>query len=366
MKTKSGMNRCWKRRYAVTVVACLTLVSCQTIQTRSSMTERYVDLSDPCQPMRSLLIGTQDHFSRNIAGGVAIGVITGVVAGLASGDRKKAWRNALIGGVAGAAGGYLKAKAEQARNREDLRRAINSDVQRDTRRVTEMEKILGSLKECRHGQVAAIKRGFDDGSVNAEQTRASLQIVRASVEGDNKLIEEILGGVAERKGVYVESIATVENKTKEEVLGPKVETEHDDSLVPEQDDSPVTSTRYFAQKGSNVRAEPSTDASVLGVLPAGTPVDVVGPAGNGAWYEVRYEDGTAYVYGELLGATAPETALETTIATAKPEDTDRRPKPENDVQALDRASEDVRAQQQAAAAELFRELDELEELTGTV
>lgn len=353
MKSMSISNICRRGRYAFLLAVCLPLASCQTTQTRSSMEARYFDATDPCQPVKNRLIATQDHFSRNIAGGVAIGIITGIVTGLQSGDRKKVFRNAVIGGLTGAAAGYLKGKIEQARSREDLRKAINSDVRQDTRKVTEMGTILRSLNDCRRGQVFAIKQGFDEGGVSAEQTRVALQNVRASVQQDNTLIEEILGEVTERKGVYVASIGQVENKTEEEVLGNVA------ASTPETSPEVVATTRYFAQKGSNVRAQPSTNASVLGVLPVGTPVEVVGSASNGEWYEVRYEDREAYVYAELLDTTVPAT----TTASPATVEVAARPKAENDVQELDRVSREVRDEREMAVAELEREIEELEELT---
>ena len=127
-------------------------------------------------------------------------------------------KRAILGGLAGAAAGYLKAKSEQAQSHEELREAINSDVRSDTQTVTEMGAILRSLNECRQTQVAAVKRDFDDGSVTAQKTRDALQAVRASIEGDNALLEEILGEVNERKGVYVATISAVEEMAEEVIL----------------------------------------------------------------------------------------------------------------------------------------------------
>lgn len=147
-----------------------------------------------------------------------MGVVAGIISGLSSRDRNNALKHAIIGGLAGAAAGYLKGKLEQARSREELRNAINSDVRHDTRKVTEMGAILRNLNNCRQTQVLTVKQAFDDGSVTAQETKVALQAVRASVQGDNKLIEEILGGVTERKGVYVTSISKVENKVEKAIL----------------------------------------------------------------------------------------------------------------------------------------------------
>jgi len=64
-------------------------------------------------------------------------------------------------------------------------------------------------------------------------------------------------------------------------------------------------------KGANVRAAPTTDASILRGLRADTAVNVIGSVENGNWYLVG-QDGKAigYVYHTLVGLTAPETAPE--------------------------------------------------------
>ncbi len=218
MRSITALNLSQTGYCTFAIAACVVLAGCQTTQMRSSMEAKYVDAADSCRPMRSRLIETQDHFGANIAGGIAIGAVTGLITGLMSDDRDKALKHALIGGLTGAAAGYLKGKMEQAQSREELRNAINADVQRDTRKITEMGSILRNLNECRRNQVAAIKRNFNDGSVTAQESRAALQAVRASVQGDNDLIGEILGEVTERKGVYVASIGQVENKAEAAIL----------------------------------------------------------------------------------------------------------------------------------------------------
>ena len=233
MRSISVLNPFRKALCTFAIAVCVTLAGCQTTQTRSSMEARHIDVADPCRPMRSRLVGTQDHFSANIGGGIAIGLITGIVTGLQSGDRDKVLKHAIIGGLTGAAAGYLKGKLEQAQSREELRNAINADVQRDTQRVTEMGSILRNLNECRRNQVVAVKRDFDDGSVTAQETKAALQAVRASVQGDNALIEEILGGVTERKGVYVASIGQVENKAEEAILADAAGSASETAAEPE-------------------------------------------------------------------------------------------------------------------------------------
>ena len=219
MRSISLLNPFRKALCTFVIAACVTLAGCQTTQTRSSMEARHLDPGDPCQPVKSELIQTQDHFSANILGGAVVGGIGAVLEGVIKGRKgEDILKRTVIAAGAGAAAGYLKGKLEQAQSREELRQAINSDVRRDTQKVTEMGSILRSLNECRKSQVAVVKRNFDDGTVTAEQTKASLQAVRVRVQRDNSLIEEILGEVTERKGVYVASIGQVESRAEAAIL----------------------------------------------------------------------------------------------------------------------------------------------------
>ncbi len=341
------------------LAGCLLLSSCKTMESALSlqpMQAKYDNPNDSCQPIRKELVGTQDHFSSNILGGVMIGVATGVLTGLVGGRagnrRQKVFRNALIGGLAGAAGGYLRAKAERAKDIEDLRQAISSDVHRDTGRVTEMGSILRRLNACRSEQIVAVERKFRDKSLTGEQAQVELKNVRASIESDNTLVSEVLGEVTKRKAVYVESISRVEKRTEGEVLGDAA------SYKPVESTQPAPTTQYFATKDSNVRAKPSNQAQILGVLAADSQVEVVGPAStNDKWYEVRYKDQEAFVFAKLLDTKKAEPAGPSkTNAPA-------RPKAENDIQEFELVSREVSAEHEMASIELFRQIEEMEELT---
>ena len=251
MRSISVLNLFRKGLFTFVIAVCVTLAGCQTTQTRSSMEARHFDAADPCQPIKTQLIGSQDHFSANIVDGAVIGVLMGIATAYLSGDRDKVWERAMIGGLTGASVGYLKGKFKQAQSRAELREAINSDVQRDTQKVTEMGSALRNLNECRQSQVAAVKRDFDDGSVAAQQTKAVLQAVRASVQGDNVLIEEILGEVTERKGVYVASISQVENNAEAVILADAAASNSETAPDPKA----VTDVRELDRASREVRDE---------------------------------------------------------------------------------------------------------------
>ena len=234
------------------IAVCVALAGCQTMQTRSSMETRYIDAADPCRPVRSQLIQSQSQLSANLWKWALAGAVVTIVEGVLKGrDREDILKRAIIGGLTGAAAGYLKGKLEQAESREELRDAINSDVQHETHKVTEMGTILHNLNECRRNQVVTARRDFDDGSVTAQATKAVLQTVRASVQGDNMLIEEILGEVTKRKGVYVAGIGRVENKAEEVILADAAASTSETAADPEA----VADVRELDRASRQVRDE---------------------------------------------------------------------------------------------------------------
>ena len=88
-------------------------------------------------------------------------------------------------------------------------------------------------------------------------------------------------------------------------------------------------------KGANVRAAPTTDASILRGLSSQTPVNVIGSVKNGNWYLVG-QDGKAigYVYHTLVGQTASAPAVQTATADA-PNDPDAQKVAEEEIVASD-------------------------------
>ncbi|NIZ03537.1 SH3 domain-containing protein [Thalassospira lucentensis] len=88
-------------------------------------------------------------------------------------------------------------------------------------------------------------------------------------------------------------------------------------------------------KGANVRAAPTTDASILRGLRSQTPVNVIGSVKNGNWYLIG-QDGKAigYVYHTLVGQTASAPAVQTATADA-PNDPDAQKVAEEEIVASD-------------------------------
>lgn len=88
-------------------------------------------------------------------------------------------------------------------------------------------------------------------------------------------------------------------------------------------------------KGANVRAAPTTDASILRGLRADTSVNVIGSVENGNWYLVG-QDGKAigYVYHTLVGQIDTTPSVQTATAEVK-SDPDAQKVAEEEIVASD-------------------------------
>ena len=330
---------------ALLVIAAVILSSCEMPQ---QLRAKYSDPNDGCQVIRDELINSQDYFAGNIAAGVAIGALLGGLLGaLAGGDIEGAAIGALAGGLTGAAGGYLRAKSQQAQSQAELRQAIYADVRQDNGRVSQMGSVIRRLNECRQGQIVKIEQEFKTGVLSKDKARSRLEAVRSSVDKDNALVKEILQDVDERNAVYVESIAEVEQTDKSVVLG--------DAATPVRTEE-GKSERFFAKTGSNVRKEPRKSAARVGTLSKNTPIDVLGTVENGQWYQVRYQGKTAYVFAELLGRETVSDRLPVVEAS-------NQPQPTNDVQKLLMSTREIDEEYNEQVAVLERDLDRLEALT---
>lgn len=76
------------------------------------------------------------------------------------------------------------------------------------------------------------------------------------------------------------------------------------------DKTPATttksSTKYIQQPGANVRQKGNVSSKILGKLTPGTKVTAYGTTKDG-WVKIKYNNSTAYVYKDYIGAKKPAT-----------------------------------------------------------
>lgn len=67
----------------------------------------------------------------------------------------------------------------------------------------------------------------------------------------------------------------------------------------------VIAAKMYATDTLNVRAEPTTEADVVGQLNPGDEAEVIGVTSHG-WYQISFNGGKPFVYGEYLATDKPE------------------------------------------------------------
>ncbi len=74
---------------------------------------------------------------------------------------------------------------------------------------------------------------------------------------------------------------------------------------------PTTPTAYVDAALVNVRAAPTLDSAVLGVVPAGADIPIVGrDAESTAWWQIRYNGDSGWIFADLVRAVGPLTDVD--------------------------------------------------------
>ncbi|MEG2930437.1 MAG: SH3 domain-containing protein, partial [Ruthenibacterium sp.] len=117
---------------------------------------------------------------------------------------------------------------------------------------------------------------------------------------------EAVDGLLEGDWVCIEYVGTL-NGT--DTTGTVVQTIKDDDAHVQEG---VANTKFadgakkmFTTGPLHVRNEYSKAGKILGTLPKGTEVEILGEAPNG-WKKIKYEGKNAYVFGDYLTPTAPK------------------------------------------------------------
>lgn len=348
----------WNRPMVLGRQALVGTISCSLVLAgcagSAALRQKYSVAGDSCEAYREPIYKSQDEFNQQIVESAVIGTLIGVTAGLLLGGNNRGTA-ALIGGAAGLAAGlgagYLQAKSSQAKSREELISSINADITRDNGRLDTLGSSLRQLNDCRDQQLNTLLADLQAGRLDKPAARTRLAAVRAAIKNDNALIQEIFGKVDERGTAYVEASAQSRDVEEAMVLGPA--KDYQPTLT-------ASRSGYVALQNANVRAAPSTDSTVLGVLQGGEAVAGAKRVQGTDWYSVRYEGRDGYVYRSLIGA--PENPSDIQSATRQEVVKASLPADAPPVQRYVTEQAEIKAQQQADQKFLEQKADTIDVL----
>ncbi len=330
-----------------TTVLLITAMGLSGCQSSAALRLQYASSADACREFREPVIGIQDKFKEDILQTALFGAAGGAILGVLLGDKDKRGRNALLGaaagGAAGTAAGYLRAKTNQAKTKEELLAAISTDVSNDGEQIGTMGKTLSDLTSCREKQIDDLRIAVEDGGVDRDEARRKLQGINKQIADDNNLINIVLDSIEERENVYVDATAATEDVERSLVLGQV------------KDYSPEVSQtvgQYVVLEGANIRSKPTTSSAILGTLGTGTPIEQPKLVMNKEWYQVSYKDNDGYIFHRLIGQSSGRAIVQPAAfkATATP------------VQKLAIEQRELRSQQEADTAYLKKKAETLEVL----
>jgi hypothetical protein len=174
----------------------------------------YSDASDACNSYRGTLVATEEKFQERTQQWAAIGAgvagILGATAGaLIGGDVRSAAIGGAAGALAGGGAGYLAGLRKETTDRDELLGSINNDAASDSQYVVQVSNAVQGLNECRLNEIATTRQQYEAGTISAEQARTQASAIQSRVDGDNELINKILGQVGDRLKVYADARSEV-------------------------------------------------------------------------------------------------------------------------------------------------------------
>ena len=213
------MRKSCFRRKLVTLVACvaMALPGCSTQNQRIGADNG----SDVCRPQRVTLDSTGNFFAEDIVQGAAIGAAFGGLSGLLAGrDVRGALIGAAAGGALGAAGGYWKARQQQASDQASLYRTISSDIQRENGAIDKTQTAFNQLVDCRRSEASQVRADLSAGRITRDQAQAAMAAVRERSAGDLRIAQIISAKVQERSNDFAFANNQVNSSASADSDGP--------------------------------------------------------------------------------------------------------------------------------------------------
>lgn len=321
---------------------------------------RFNDPGDVCNAQRQPLISASNHFVESIAVGglfgAALGAGSGAAIAAASGGDvgEGAIAGAVIGLLGGLIAGALDADAQNERDREELLRMVNTDASIDQQQLGQVARAVANLNNCRARQVAQLRADVEAGTVDSATARNRLAAIRARVDQDNELVNEVLGDVSNRNDEFVEASAELQG-VEAEILRQRY-AQYNPRVIGGAAGGTTT-----VRTASNLRAGPSTSSSVLTVVQPGQSVRILGDAGNG-WSRVQVGRQQGFISRSLLGqggGGAPRSSGPV-VASLPTVDVSARPATETTVEENLVQTAELQATQDAQYDALSAEMDDLD------
>lgn len=296
--------------------------------------------SDSCQVLRKPFTSIKNEQFGRTVGGAVLGGVLGAIVGSQMKTQKvvydqngrpvavktgnRAGEMALAGAVAGGLAGYLTGIEQHRDNQEQLRAALD---RRDADRgqYSELGQKLADLGNCRNQQIFDVRTQLDSGAITAEVADSRLTKIEQWIAKDDEIIDKASGMDAQSVTLYAQTVAVADgvpaadaekqgdamvtrySRGSERLVG-DVSVSYDPADAVAQSTSPDVPAPVEAfvksRSGANVRAQPSTQAPVIGSLPFQAKIAVMDAPEEG-WAKIALNGQDGYVAESLLSRDKP-------------------------------------------------------------
>lgn len=294
-------------------------------------------LRDSCAPLRKPFTAIRDYRRNRMLTGVVGGALAGLAAAAlvdAINGKKKGvnYGAAAAGGaVAGGLVGWITAKKQAGLKRDELRSAIDSELNQDVAQFSTLPDQIAALGNCRREQMYQLEQDVTAGLYPKEEAAKRLAKIDGWVAEDDRIIAKAANQQSKTITTFAQATAMAEDidpqtaqqgdyavsryrdGTGESALGLRTEL-----VNAAAEASPATRAEPVSRAapmfvantgGGNLRAEPVADARIVAALPRGTSV-LAEPTGATGWMSVSANGQTGYMRDSLLSTTlsAPKTS----------------------------------------------------------
>jgi len=263
-----------------------------------SLQAKYGAATDACAAERHPLIDTESTVANTMVRDAVIGVLVGAAAGalIGGGNIKDVLIGAGAGLAAGAGAGYLDGKHKQYKTQEEVLAAIDGDTKTDLSRVSSAGQAIPALRRCRNQQIDQLKAQIDAKQIKRDAAMARLAEITKSVEQDNLLVDQVLGGIRGRSTEYVKAIS-VEKGLKQEDVDRALSEATADARVKDRQE------RAAAAMSLKLYASASSSSAVVAHVKAGQILDVT--SRDGDWAAVQIDGKSGFAQTRHLKPISP-------------------------------------------------------------
>jgi uncharacterized protein YgiM (DUF1202 family)/outer membrane lipoprotein SlyB len=281
---------------------------------------------DDCAQLRKPFSAIRDYRQGRIVKGVVGGALAGLaIAGLkdALNGKKKGgdYGTAIVAGaVAGGLVGYITSKRQAGLNREQMRAAIDGDLQQDVDQFWPIPGHLVALGNCRRAQIYRVEQDAKANLYSKQEATKRIAKIERWIEEDDRLISKAAGQQAKTVTTYSKLAAMADGIDPQQAeqegfavsnfsngadeYGDEFDIEManavEAALSPPSAKEPIAETMVVAaSSGGNLRAAPSPDAAIVTALARGTKV-AAQPSETSGWSQVTVDGQSGFMRDDLL------------------------------------------------------------------